>query len=165
MKKTSVLYFIISFVTWLALSMNSKVETIIIGFLASAITALIFGNMFTNIPVHVKPASIYWMGIYVFQILFDLTKSVIFSSYRVIAVPTSAESLSKDITVKTNIKSRFGMMLLSNAVTLSPLMLSTDFDRETGLLHLNCFSAETNIQNKAAKIVSKYENILLKFLK
>lgn len=117
--------FILSLIFWLLLTFELTVPNIIVGIVASVITALFFGRFFvTNVYKLLQPKRYFWFIIYLFVFIWECIKANIDVAYRVLhpAMPIRPGIVK----VKTTLKSDMAKMLLANSITMTPGTISVD---------------------------------------
>ena len=117
--------FILSMVFWLMLTFTFNVPDLIVGSVASVITALIFTRFFVkNVYKLIQPKRYFWFIVYLFVFIWECIKANIDVAYRVLhpAMPIRPGIVK----VKTSLKSDLAKMLLANSITMTPGTISVD---------------------------------------
>jgi multicomponent Na+:H+ antiporter subunit E len=117
--------FILSFIFWLLLTFEFSVSNLIVGAVASIITALFFGKFFiTNVYKLLQPRRYFWFVVYLFIFIWECIKANVDVAYRVLhpAMPIRPGIVK----VKTTLKSDMAKMLLANSITMTPGTISVD---------------------------------------
>lgn len=117
--------FILSLIFWLLLTFEFTVANIIVGAVASIISALFFGRIFvTNVYKLLQPRRYFWFIIYLFVFFWECLKANVDVAYRVLhpAMPIRPGIVK----VKTTLKSDMAKMLLANSITMTPGTISVD---------------------------------------
>jgi multicomponent Na+:H+ antiporter subunit E len=117
--------FILSFIFWLLLTFDFSVSNLIVGVVASIITALFFGKFFiTNVYKLLQPRRYFWFIVYLFIFIWECLKANLDVAYRVLhpAMPIRPGIVK----VKTTLKSDMAKMLLANSITMTPGTISVD---------------------------------------
>lgn len=117
--------FILSLIFWLLLTFELSVSNIIVGIVASVITALFFGRFFvTNVYKLLQPKRYFWFIVYLFIFVWECLKANLDVAYRVLhpAMPIRPGIVK----VKTTLKSDMAKMLLANSITMTPGTISVD---------------------------------------
>ena len=117
--------FILSMIFWLMLTFSFTVPDLIVGAVASFITALIFTRFFVkNVYKLIQPMRYFWFIVYLFVFIWECIKANIDVAYRVLhpAMPIRPGIVK----VKTNLKSDLAKMLLANSITMTPGTISVD---------------------------------------
>jgi multicomponent Na+:H+ antiporter subunit E len=126
---------------WLLLTFELTVPNIIVGIVASVITALFFGRFFiTNVYKLLQPRRYFWFIIYLFVFVWECIKANIDVAYRVLhpAMPIRPGIVK----VKTTLKSDLAKMLLANSITMTPGTISVDIIDEYLYIHWIYISSE-----------------------
>lgn len=117
--------FILSMIFWLLLTFEFTASNLIVGAVASIITALFFGKFFvTNVHKLLQPQRYFWFIVYLFIFLWECIKANLDVAYRVLhpAMPIRPGIVK----VKTTLKSDMAKMLLANSITMTPGTISVD---------------------------------------
>jgi multicomponent Na+:H+ antiporter subunit E len=117
--------FILSLIFWLLITFELTFPNIIVGIVASVITALFFGRFFVkNVYKLLQPKRYFWFIIYLFVFVWECIKANIDVAYRVLhpAMPIRPGIVK----VKTTLKSDMAKMLLANSITMTPGTISVD---------------------------------------
>ncbi len=117
--------FILSLIFWLLLTFELSASNIIVGVVASVITALFFGRFFvTNVYKLLQPKRYFWFIVYLFIFVWECLKANLDVAYRVLhpAMPIRPGIVK----VKTTLKSDMAKMLLANSITMTPGTISVD---------------------------------------
>ena len=80
----------------------------------------------------------FWFIYYIIMSLAGLLKAVVKASIRV-SLP-SVHAYTEYVELHTDIKSTFGLVMLINAITLSPGMLVLEINPESGRVVLECLN-------------------------
>ena len=99
----------------------------------------------------------FWFIYYIIVSLAGLLKAVVKASIRV-SMP-SVHAYTEYMELRTDIKSTFGLVMLANAITLSPGMLVLEIDPKNGRILLECLN-----KNYAQTMFEKLQSILKKVL-
>ncbi len=133
--------FILSLIFWMLLTFELTVANIIVGIVASIITALFFGRFFiTNVYKLLQPRRYFWFIIYLFVFIWECLKANIDVAYRVLhpAMPIRPGIVK----VKTTLKSDMAKMLLANSITMTPGTISVDIIDDYLYIHWIYISSE-----------------------
>jgi len=117
--------FILSMVFWLMLTFEFTAANIIVGAVASLITAAIFARFFIkNVYKLIQPKRYGWFLVYLVVFIWECLKANIDVAYRVLhpAMPIRPGIVK----VKTTLKSDMAKMLLANSITMTPGTISVD---------------------------------------
>jgi multicomponent Na+:H+ antiporter subunit E len=133
--------FILSLIFWMLLTFELTVANIIVGIVASVITALFFGRFFiTNVYKLLQPRRYFWFIIYLFVFIWECLKANIDVAYRVLhpAMPIRPGIVK----VRTTLKSDMAKMLLANSITMTPGTISVDIIDDYLYIHWIYISSE-----------------------
>ena len=133
--------FILSLIFWMLLTFELTVANIIVGIVASIITALFFGRFFiTNVYKLLQPRRYFWFIIYLFVFIWECLKANIDVAYRVLhpAMPIRPGIVK----VRTTLKSDMAKMLLANSITMTPGTISVDIIDDYLYIHWIYISSE-----------------------
>jgi multicomponent Na+:H+ antiporter subunit E len=133
--------FILSLIFWFLLTFELTVPNIIVGIVASVITALFFGRFFvTNVYKLLQPKRYFWFIIYLFVFIWECLKANIDVAYRVLhpAMPIRPGIVK----VRTTLKSDMAKMLLANSITMTPGTISVDIIDDYLYIHWIYISSE-----------------------
>jgi multicomponent Na+:H+ antiporter subunit E len=133
--------FILSLIFWMLLTFELTVANIIVGIVASVITALFFGRFFiTNVYKLLQPRRYFWFIIYLFVFIWECLKANFDVAYRVLhpAMPIRPGIVK----VRTTLKSDMAKMLLANSITMTPGTISVDIIGDYLYIHWIYISSE-----------------------
>jgi multicomponent Na+:H+ antiporter subunit E len=133
--------FILSFIFWLMLTFDFTVSNLIVGAVASIISALFFGKFFiTNVYKLLQPRRYFWFIVYLFIFIWECLKANLDVAYRVLhpAMPIRPGIVK----VKTTLKSDMAKMLLANSITMTPGTISVDIIDDYLYIHWIYISSE-----------------------
>ncbi len=117
--------FILSLIFWFLLTFELTGSNLIVGSVASAITALFFGKFFIkNVKKLLQPQRYFWFIVYLFIFIWECIKANFDVAYRVLhpAMPIKPGIVK----VKTTLKSDLAKALLANSITMTPGTISVD---------------------------------------
>jgi len=100
---------------------------------------------------------LFWFIYYIVMSLAGLLKAVVKASIRV--SKPSVHAYTEYTEVRTDIKSTFGLVMLANAITLSPGMLVLEIDPESGRILLECLN-KSYAQTRFEKLQSILKKVL-----
>ena len=126
--------FLLSVIFWLLLTFNISVPNLIVGSVASLISALFFGRFFIrNIYKIFQPKRYFWFIVYLMVFIWECLKANLDVAYRVLhpAMPIRPGIVK----VKTTLKSDLAKMLLANSITMTPGTISVDIIDDTLFIH------------------------------
>ncbi len=126
--------FILSQIFWLLLTFSLSLSSIIVGSIASAICAAIFGKYyFHNVNKFLQPKRYFWFFIYLFIFIWECIKANLDVAYRVLhpAMPIRPGIVK----VRTSLKSAFARTLLANSITMTPGTITVDIIGDDMFIH------------------------------
>jgi multisubunit Na+/H+ antiporter MnhE subunit len=100
----------------------------------------------------------FWFIYYIFMTLIGLLKAVVKASIRV--SKSSVHAYTEYMELRTDIKSHFGLVMLANAITLSPGMLVLEIDPESGRILIECLKKDY-AQARFEKLQSILKKVLI----
>lgn len=120
-----IILFILSLIFWLLLTFNITVPNLIVGSVASLISALFFGRFFIrNVYKLFQPKRYLWFIVYLLVFIWECIKANLDVAYRVLH--PSMPIRPGIVKVKTTLKSDLAKMLLANSITMTPGTISVD---------------------------------------
>jgi multicomponent Na+:H+ antiporter subunit E len=152
------IFFVLMFITWLALCWSIDIQIIIGGVVAAGIATALFGDMWPKRPLHFgHPSRYFWFLIYIPVFIWYMVKANIDVAYRVLHanVPINPGIVK----VKTDLKSEMGQTFLANSITLTPGTLTVDIVDGNLYIHWINIRAEEPEEHTRI-IVSRFERIL-----
>ncbi len=117
--------FILSLIFWMLLTFEFTFPNLVVGAVASFITALFFGKFFIkNVSKLLQPERYFWFLVYLIIFIWECIKANLDVAYRVLhpAMPIRPGIVK----VKTTLKTDMGKMLLANSITMTPGTISVD---------------------------------------
>ncbi|MFH0952811.1 MAG: Na+/H+ antiporter subunit E [Verrucomicrobiota bacterium] len=168
MKKITL--FIVSYVTWFLLvwpfdPLTGALDgqSLVVGVVVSLVTALLFGEMFTERPhLFYHPRRYLWALYYVPMFLWEMIRANIDVMYRVMhpAMPIHPGIVK----VRTRLKSKSGRTALCNSITLTPGTMSVDIT-DDGYIYIHWINVQSQDVEEATRlIVEKFERVLERIL-
>jgi multicomponent Na+:H+ antiporter subunit E len=133
--------FILSMILWIMLTFEFTIANIVVGAVASLLTAALFTRFFIkNIYKLLQPHRYFWFIVYLFVFLWECLKANIDVAYRVLhpAMPIRPGIVK----VKTSLKSDMAKMLLANSITMTPGTISVDIIDDCLYIHWIYISSE-----------------------
>lgn len=121
-------------ILWIMLTFEFTLANIIVGVVASLITAAIFTVFFVkNVYKLLQPHRYFWFIVYLFVFIWECIKANIDVAYRVLhpAMPIRPGIVK----VKTTLKSHMAKMLLANSITMTPGTISVDIIDDCLYIH------------------------------
>jgi multicomponent Na+:H+ antiporter subunit E len=117
--------FILSLIFWLLITFNLDIANIIVGVVASLITALAFGKYFIkDVVPFLQPQRYFWLIIYLFIFTWECIKANFYVAYLVLhpAMPIKPGIVKVKMGLKTNI----AKTMLANSITMTPGTITVD---------------------------------------
>ena len=152
--------FILSFGFWLLLTFNLTVNNIIVGVIASLVTALVFGRYFIkDVVPFLQPQRYFWLVVYLFIFTWECIKANFDVAYRVLhpAMPIKPGIVKVKMDLKTNI----AKTILANSITMTPGTISVDIiDNEIYVHWIYVYSEDP--EEYSYKISGKFEKYIKK---
>ena len=155
-----IVFFILSFLFWMLLTLSVAIPNIIIGLLASFITTLFFGRYFVdNVSKFLDPQRYFWAIIYLFIFIWECIKANFDVAYRVLhpAMPIKPGIVK----VPLHIKSDMARTMLANSITMTPGTISVDIIGDDLYVHwIYVSSQEPEVYTQ--KISGRFEKFIAK---
>ena len=156
---TRIAYFIVAYAFWLLLTLSLHWDSLMIGGVVCALTAVMFGRMAIAVPGKLfQPHRYFWLVIYVGVLLWECVKANFDVAYRVLhpAMPIRPGIVK----VPTSLKTEVARTCLANSITMTPGTLTVDMNGE-GDLYIHWINVKDDRAGHAAeKIVERFERIL-----
>jgi len=152
--------FILAFIFWLLLTFNLSFSNIIVGFVASIITATIFGKYFVkDVVPFLQLRRYFWLIIYLFIFTWECIKANFDVAYRVLhpAMPIKPGIVKVKLGLKTNI----AKTILANSITMTPGTITVDIIDDYIYVHWIYVYSE-NPDEYSQKISGKFEKYIKK---
>jgi len=152
--------FILAFIFWLLLTFNLTVANIIVGLLASLITAVLFGKYFIkDVIPFLQPQRYFWLIVYLFIFTWECIKANFDVAYRVLhpAMPIKPGIVKVKLGLKTNI----AKTILANSITMTPGTISVDIIDDYIYVHWIYVSSE-NPEEYSLKVSGRFEKYIKK---
>ena len=152
--------FILSLIFWLLLTFNLTVPNLIVGIVASLITALIFGKYFIkDVLPFLQPQRYFWLIIYLFIFTWECIKANFDVAYRVLhpAMPIKPGIVKVKMGLKTNI----AKTILANSITMTPGTISVDIIDDEIYVHWIYVYSE-NPEEYSQRISGRFEKYIKK---
>lgn len=156
--RTFILLFTSLFFFWVWLNGSLAPDVLIVGLVAAAVIALLFGNglgVFSEL--HPTPRALGYTFLYILFFAKELAKSNL--SLAAIVLTPGLPLNPGIVKVRTKLKSRMGRMLLANSITLTPGTLTVELTGEWLYIHWVTVDS-TDIEAATASIVSGFEHYL-----
>ncbi len=152
--------FILSFIFWLFLTFSLDLSNIIIGVVASIITAFIFGRYFLkDVIPFLQPQRYFWLIVYLFIFTWECIKANFDVAYRVLhpAMPIKPGIVKVKLGLKTNI----AKTILANSITMTPGTISVDIIGDEIYVHWIYVYSE-NPEEYSQRISGRFEKYIKK---
>lgn len=152
--------FILSLIFWLLLTFNFAISNIIVGIIASLITALVFGKSFLkDVAPFLQLQRYFWLIIYLFIFAWECIKANFDVAYRVLhpAMPIKPGIVK----VKMNLKTNIAKTILANSITMTPGTISVDIIDDYIYVHWIYVSSE-DPEEYSHKISGRFEKYIKK---
>lgn len=153
-----VVLFIIMLLLWLAFTWNLQTPNLIVGGVASLLTAVLFGRSFLRDTVKFfQPQRYFWIVIYLFVFIWECLKANFDVAYRVLnpAMPIKPGIVKVKSTLKTDI----GRTFLANSITMTPGTITVDVIDDDFYIHWIYVSSE-DPKVYSRKILGRFEKYL-----
>lgn len=156
--------FILLFIVWILLTWpfgnTIDYQSIFVGLFISFFSSLIFGEKFTQSPHKFIGINRYfWAIVYIPVFLYYVLLANLDVAFRVLhpSLPINPGIVK----VKTKLKSKSGITVLANSITLTPGTMSVDVDTENGYIYVHWIYVRSQDIEKATEIiVRRFEKIL-----
>jgi multicomponent Na+:H+ antiporter subunit E len=157
---STVIYFIMCFITWMLLTGRFYWQNIIAGALVSLITTLIFSRYFQiDVRKLFHPRRYFWLVIYILYFIWECIKANFDVAYRVLH--PSMPVRPGIVKIKLTLKRELARTILANSITMTPGTISVDIIGD--ILYVHCiYLNDTNPDNYTYNISGKFERILTK---
>lgn len=152
--------FILAFIFWLLLTFNLSFSNIIVGLVASLITATIFGKYFIkDVVPFLQIQRYFWLIIYLIVFTWECIKANFDVAYRVLhpAMPIKPGIVKVKLGLKTNI----AKTILANSITMTPGTITVDIIDDYIYVHWIYVYSE-NPDEYSQKISGKFEKYIKK---
>lgn len=155
-----IVFFILSFLFWMLLTLSLAIPNVIIGLLASFLTTLLFGRYFVeHVSKLLDPQRYFWAIIYLFIFTWECIKANFDVAYRVLhpAMPIKPGIVK----VPLHIKSDIARTMLANSITMTPGTISVDIIGDDLYVHwIYVSSQEPEVYTQ--KISGRFEKFIAK---
>jgi len=152
--------FILAFIFWLLLTFNIDISNIIVGIVASLITAFVFGKYFIkDVIPFLQPQRYFWLIIYLFIFTWECIKANFDVAYRVLhpAMPIKPGIVKVKMDLKTNI----AKTILANSITMTPGTITVDIIDDYIYVHWIYVYSE-NPEEYSHKVSGRFEHYIKK---
>ena len=159
-RRSRIIVFFLSFLTWLALAGTSDIQQVSAGLLVAFIAALAAGHMLVTTekknPFHKRLI----FGIfYLIVFIWEMVKANLHVAYIVVhpLLPINPGIVK----IKTGLKKDTSLTILSNSITLTPGTLTVDIDPSGDSLYIHHIDVKsTDVAENSELIGSRFEPIL-----
>ncbi len=157
---STVIYFIMCFITWMLLTDRFYWQNLIAGALVSLITTLIFSRYFKiDARKLANPARYFWLVVYILYFIWECIKANFDVAYRVLH--PSMPVRPGIVKIRLTLKRELARTILANSITMTPGTISVDIIGD--ILYVHCiYLHDTNPDNYTYDISGKFERILTK---
>ncbi len=157
---SKVLLFLCALLIWIGLNFSVDPQVVLVGIGASALAALVAGDMFVQrIHLFVRLDRYLWFLYYIPVFIWECIKANVDVAWRVVHPDTPIRP--GIVKVKTTLKSDAALTFLANSITLTPGTMVMDVDRENGFLYIHWIDVRTTDTRRATEmLVSKFERII-----
>ncbi len=153
-----IVFFVFCMILWLALTWKVHYQSVLTGVVVSAISAMLFGLLFTEKAGHwVNPRRWLWLAYYAPVFLWYCLMANVDVAYRVIHPERPINP--GIVKIKTTLKTDVAKAFLANSITLTPGTLSVDVDGEYLYIHWIDVRA-TDVKEASKAIAAKFERFL-----
>jgi len=146
-------YFVLGFVIWMALTWSLDSQVVIAGLIAAAIVAVLFSEVLPKeYRVFISPTRIFWLLIYLPVFFCYIIKANLDVVYRALhpAMPIKPGIVK----IKTNLKTEAGITALANSITLTPGTLTVDLT-DDGFLYIHWINVKADDVEQATELIAK----------
>jgi len=152
-------YFVLGFVIWMALTWSLDRQVVIAGVIAAAIAAVLFSEVLPKeYRVFISPARIFWLLIYLPVFFYYVMKANLDVVYR--ALHPAMPIYPGIVKIKTELETESGITALANSITLTPGTLTVDLKND-GHLYIHWINVKSDdIEEATRHIVKKFEGVL-----
>lgn len=156
-----VIYFVLSFLTWLLLTWTLNIQFIIAGIVVSAAVSLLFHEMLPKEHrIFISPVRLFWFLVYVPVFFYYMLMANLDVVYRALhpAMPIKPGIVK----IKTKLKTDSGITALANSITLTPGTLTVDVT-DDGYLYIHWINVKSDDIEEATKyIANRFEWFLVR---
>ena len=152
--------FILTFAFWLLLTFDVSVPNLIVGTMASLVTALLFARyFFTRAFSFLHPVRWFWLLLYILIFTWECIKANFDVAYRVLhpAMPIKPGIVK----VRLELETDFARTMLANSITMTPGTISVDIVGDDLYVHWIYVSSE-DPEVYSRKIAGRFEKYIKK---
>lgn len=155
--KPGIILFLALFGSWLLMAGTDPNE-LLTGGIASLAISLLFASRATALgSLRLHPKAVFYLFIYFFVFLRELTKSTLDVAKRVVS--PSLPINPGIVKVRTKLQSHMGRLWLANSITLTPGTMTVETDGEFFYIHWIDIQTD-DIESSTQAIVSTFEKYL-----
>ncbi len=161
--KSRIVVFILSFLTWVALTSLWKFQDVVAGVIVSAIVSLIAGKFLitTEKSRHVFIRFLFFIR-YVFTFLWEMIKANFNVAY--IVINPKLPIKPGIVKIKTELTKDTARTVLANSITLTPGTMSVDINSEANEIYIHWIKVKSkdpkDVQENTNKISQVFEKVL-----
>ena len=158
--RSRVLVFILSFLTWIALTGILDIQQVVVGFFVAAIVALATGHLLitTRKKNSLAKRILYGLG-YLLIFTWEMIKANLHVAYIVMHpfLPINPGIVK----IRTSLKKDTSLTILCNSITLTPGTLTVDIDPGGNYLYIHLIDVKSkDIDVNTKRIGARFEPIL-----
>lgn len=161
--KSRIVVFILSFLTWVALTSLWKFQDVVAGLIVSVIVSLIAGKFLitTEKSRHFFIRFLFFIR-YAFTFLWEMIKANFNVAY--IVINPKLPIKPGIVKIKTELTKDTARTVLANSITLTPGTMSVDINPETGEIYIHWIKVKSkdpkDVQENTNKISQVFEKVL-----
>jgi len=146
------------FIFWIVISGNTRTENIIVGAIATLITASFMKDLLTDdirYRGHLIEKILSFAFLHAPQYIFIMIFRLIESNFKVAKHALLMDINPGIVKIKTNLHSDTGITILANSITLTPGTLTIDVDKKLGeaYLYVHWIDVKTLNRDKAGEMI------------
>ena len=152
--------FILSFAFWLLLTFDVSLPNLVVGAVASLVTALLFARYYLNKAFRLlNPLRWFWLLVYILIFAWECIKANFDVAYRVLhpAMPIKPGIVKVELDLKTD----FARTMLANSITMTPGTISVDIVGDDLYVHWVYVSSDDPALY-SRKIAGRFEKYIKK---
>ncbi len=140
------------------ITFNLAIANIIVGAVASLITALVFGKQFNvGWQKFFNPLRYFWLIIYLIVFVWECIKANLDVAYRVLSPKMPIKP--GIVKVKSSLKSSFAKVILANSITMTPGTITVDAIDDDLYIHW-IYVSSNDPKIYTQKIIGRFEKLL-----
>ncbi|MGQ9534417.1 MAG: Na+/H+ antiporter subunit E [bacterium] len=146
------IYFMVSFVLWLLLTLTTNVDHLIAGVIVVFLGTVFYGGYFTDKPKKfLQPHRLFWLIVYIPVFIWYMIKANLDVAYRTLHPERPLKP--GIVKVKTILQSDTAKVFLANSITLTPGTMTVDIDGE--YLYIHWIYVQATDVEPASKIIAR----------